>query len=170
MRKIGLTQGKQALVDDNDFDFLSQWKWFAHRKNKGTTYYAVRTCREEGVQRTVRMHNAISDRYVKKNYTELDHRDRNGLNNQKSNLRISTHGENMHNTPNYGNCLKGVRIHKSKYKAIDGKTTIYIKYQARITVKKKTISLGYFETEKEAYKAYKKGSEKHYPNCLQRSI
>ena len=163
--KIFLTQGQYALVDNEDYKYLSQWKWFAHRPNKKTTYYAVRTCREYG-QRTLRMHNVLAERYIKKDYKELDHRDRNGLNNQKDNLRITTRGENIHNTPNYGKFSKGVRIHKIKYKSKTGKINTYIKYQARISVSGKSISLGYFNTEKEAEYAYKKGSEKYYPNCM----
>lgn len=40
MRKIPLTQGKFALVDDADFDWLNQWKWYALKTK--TTFYAVR--------------------------------------------------------------------------------------------------------------------------------
>ncbi len=165
MKKIQLTQGQIALVDDEDYNYLMQWKWFAHRKNSKTTFYAVRTCRENG-QKTLRMHNVIANRYIKKDYTELDHRDRNGLNNQKDNLRISTRGENMHNTPNHGKCLKGVNKHILKYKTKKGDEKVYIKYRARITVNKKTISLGYFKTEKEAHMEFLKASKKHYPNCV----
>jgi hypothetical protein len=50
MKEIQLTQGKVALVDDDDFDYLSQWKWYAHKPSTRDIYYAVRNRRKiEGV-------------------------------------------------------------------------------------------------------------------------
>jgi uncharacterized protein YifE (UPF0438 family) len=163
MKKIALTQNQFAFVDDEDYEYLAQWKWFAHRKNDKTTYYAVRTCREKG-QKTIRMHNCIAQRYIQNNYSELDHIDRNGLNNQKINLRVCTRSENLHNTSNYGKYSKGVRRVEIKYKTKDGKEKVFIKYQARIQVDKKSKSLGYFEKEVDAENAYKQASKKYYFN------
>jgi len=63
MREIELSQNQVALVDDEDYDFLMQWKWHALKSNcKGrTVYYAVRSSRKsEGRPRgTIRMHHAI---------------------------------------------------------------------------------------------------------------
>lgn len=165
MKKIKLTQGQYALVDDNDYDFLSQWKWSAHRRDKNYTFYAVRTCYENG-KKTIRMHNAIANNYGINDYDELDHKDRNGLNNQKDNLRISTRGENMHNTRNWGKYPKGIDLHISRYKKKDGTIKEYVKYRTRINVKGKSIHLGSFKNLNDAVLAYNKASKKYYPNCI----
>lgn len=91
MREIPLTQGKVALVDDQNFDFLNQWKWYA---GKGTgTWYARRNRRVSegpGVG-TVLMHRAIM-RYP--GALDVDHRDGNGLNNTLDNLQTLTRAAN----------------------------------------------------------------------------
>jgi len=81
MREILLSRGHVALVDDADFDWLSRSKW--HCSNDG---YAV-----SGV---VVMHRLIMDA---PDGMEVDHIDRNKLNNRRSNLRVCTHAENMRN-------------------------------------------------------------------------
>lgn len=159
MKVIELTRGQVALVDDEDFDYLNQWKWNAHRRGEKYTYYAVRTCYQNG-KKTLRMHNVLASKYIN-DYEELDHIDRNGLNNCKNNLRICTRGENIHNTRNRGKYAKGVDKTITKYKSKNG-VIEYIKYRARINVKGKSISLGYFKTEDEAYNAYLEASKKYY--------
>ena len=59
MKQIQLTQGKVALVDDLDYDWLSQWKWYAH-KEYGECFYAVRhSYQREGKRRLIPMHRQI---------------------------------------------------------------------------------------------------------------
>lgn len=91
MKKIPLTQGKSALVDDEDFERLNHWKW--HAAEDGNTFYA--RSRKGGLSKTqVPMHRDIIGA---KTGQIVDHIDGNGLNNQKSNLRICTNSENILN-------------------------------------------------------------------------
>lgn len=89
MKEIQLTQGKVALVDDEDFDWLNQYRWYYHKGGTKLTYARGRM--HEGSNKLVLMHRAIMnppDNMV------IDHRDGNGLNNQRANLWICTNLEN----------------------------------------------------------------------------
>ena len=92
MKELPLTQGKAALVDDADFEWLSQWKWTAMRAKD--TWYAVRKPYVGKVRLTVMMHRQIANT---KDGMHTDHRDGNGLNNQRTNLRSATPTQNQHN-------------------------------------------------------------------------
>src|SRR3989304_2105986 len=89
MKEIQLSQGKVALVDDEDFEMLNRYKWSAMRG--ANTYYAyTHIILESGKRTSIAMHRVIMQTPV--GY-ETDHRDRNGLNNQRFNLRICTHSK-----------------------------------------------------------------------------
>lgn len=165
MKKIALTQGQFALVDDEDYDYLMQWKWYAHRGEKKHTYYALRMDYKNG-KKTIRMHNVIFLKHGINGYTVLDHIDRDGLNNQKDNLRISSRSENCFNRRNWGALPKGVRLHKSVYKKKNGEIKEYVKYQSRISVNGESIFLGNFKDLIDAIESYNKASKIHYPNCV----
>lgn len=95
MKRIALTQGKSAIVDDADFEWLSQWKWHAERSLN--TWYAVRNVRlKNGKRRTARIHAIIMRTPAG---METDHRNGNGLDNRRKNLRIVTHAVNLQNRP-----------------------------------------------------------------------
>ena len=102
MKLIPLTHGKFAQVDDNDFFWLSKFNWYANRYRQ--TWYAKTAITINGDQKIFRMHRLIlgltfSDK------KEIDHKDRDGLNNQRSNIWICTRKEN---------CKNIVRPHKYK--------------------------------------------------------
>lgn len=84
MKKIKLTQGKFALVDNEDFEYLSQWIWVVH---KGWDTYYARAFDYRGSKKPVRiyMHRII---YKAKKGDIVDHINRNGLDNRKENLHI----------------------------------------------------------------------------------
>lgn len=145
MKRISLTQGQFALIDDSDFESLNRFKWQALKVKN--TFYAARTCSciFGGKRHTIRMHRQLMSTPFG---TETDHRDHNGLNNQRSNLRICTRSQNQHNYQHdpkkkFSSRFKGVGWYK-KYK----------KWQARICQNDKLIYLGYFDNEIEAAKAY----------------
>lgn len=110
MRTIILTQGLEATVDEEDYAFLTQWKW--HASKVGKTVYAMRyTPMCGGKRQHLYMHAEIARRcgFVA---AEVDHRDRNGLNNCRSNLRQATTANNAANRgmlKNNTSGAKGVR-------------------------------------------------------------
>jgi hypothetical protein len=92
VRTIQLTQGMVALVDDEDYPSLSIHNWFADEDKKNGTWYAKRNIPlEGGKQTTVRMHCEIAGQ------KGIDHHDRNGLNNQRYNLRPASESQNAMN-------------------------------------------------------------------------
>lgn len=88
MKEIKLTQGQFAIVDDDDFDYLNQWKWYAVKHRN--TFYATRMEKRKHIH----MHRVIMHVCPK---LITDHIDHNGLNNQKSNLRACTSSQNKMN-------------------------------------------------------------------------
>jgi len=94
LSKNGKHAGKYfAQVDDEDYEYLNQWCW--NIKFKGKCQYAERVQWENGVRKgIIKMHKQIIGDY---NGLSLDHIDRNGLNNQRSNLRLCTHKQNCAN-------------------------------------------------------------------------
>lgn len=140
MKKIKLTQGKYAMIDDEDYERVSQYRWFAARNNDKSVFYAGRTIDKKnlGMHRFVLN---VSDRRIK-----VDHINHNTLDNRKFNLRVCSHAENCSNRkPVKGRLLpKGViAIGKNKYKA-------------QIKKAGKDIHLGYFDSPTEAALAYNK--------------
>lgn len=100
-KKIKLTQGKYAIVDEDDFKTLSLFKWCAvKRGNK--LFYAQR----RGGGGIIYMHREILKPILG---MEVDHIDRNGLNNSRANLRICTHAENQRNQSKPKNNKSGVK-------------------------------------------------------------
>jgi hypothetical protein len=138
MREIQLTKWKVALVDDADFEWLNQWKWSALER-KGI-FHVKRS--EDG--KIIYMHRLIfglSDKNIL-----CDHRDRNGLNNQRDNLRTATRSENNCNIASHRNSSsKYLGVHFFKRDS---------KWCAHIEKAGKKKNLGYFETEEAAAIAY----------------
>lgn len=141
MKEIQLTQGKVALVDDEDFEELNRFKWFAHN-NHGYTFYAMRTVDEKAV----RMHRVVLG--VTKGQI-IDHIDGNGLNNQKSNLRVSTKCQNN------SHLLKKNPRNTSGYRGVypNRKNKSWI---AQISFENNQVYLGSFKTPEEAAKVFDK--------------
>lgn len=123
MKEIPLTRGLVAIVDDEDFEELSKHKWHAI---KGTcTFYVGRRLPRIRTQKSsiIYMH-----RFLLKagEGVQVDHRDSNGLNNQRCNLRLATHSENQRNgrrPKNNTSGFKGVHRSGNKFRAaiwVDG--------------------------------------------------
>lgn len=143
MKKIPLTRGIFAIVDDADFDILSQWKWHA-LKAGDRTYYAVRSLpRRKGLPRQkIFMHRVILD--CLGSSLVVDHVDGDGLNNQRSNLRLVTQGQNSLNRKRLSTTNKSgyTGVYWSKQKN---------KWHALIAFRNdKTVHLGFFTDVHEA--------------------
>lgn len=120
IKLAGLGGGHVALVDDEDFERVSQFKWKA--KKPRNIVYAVRRVTDHSKashrkQREVRMHRFIL------NFPdyEVDHRNHNGLDNQKYNLRSATSSQNRTNAPRKrlpASGFRGVQIQGGKFKAL----------------------------------------------------
>ena len=152
MKQIKLSLGQFAIVDDEDFEYLSQWVW--HAQPSRGTYYAVRSGKPiNGKRQQIRMHRVIL--HLKDSQLIADHKDRNGLNNQKSNLRVvNVHQNNMNK--------KGHSGSKSKYKGVSWYERNK-KWGARIRVKgSPQVFLGLFKTEEEAAKKYDQVVSKYH--------
>lgn len=150
MKEIKLTQGKVALVDDEEFEYLNQWKWYA--QNYKFTFYAVRTINyyNESGNRTCRriwMHRLIMKTPKS---LEVDHINHNGWDNRKENLRNVTRREN---------CINRKNPNKTGY---TGAYLIGHKYMAGATIKGKRVYLGYYNTAKEAENTYKEHFKLNY--------
>lgn len=150
MKKIPLTQGYVSLVDDEDFERLSAFKWYAHKEDK--IVYAWRYAGGgRAHRRIVKMHREIMNA---PDGVEIDHENGDGLDNQKENLRSATHRQNLCNRRKQSGTssqFKGV----SWYAA--GK-----KWSAYIKTNQSKLHLGYFSDETAAARAYDAAAEKHF--------
>lgn len=156
-REIPLTQGKVALVDEADYNFLMQWKWFAW-KNTGGQYYAGRRVRiAVGKQATVHMHRAILSA---PDGMQVDHVNHETLDNRRENLRLATFSQNTKNRKRYKNNtsgIKGVSLYKPSQKWI-----------AIISVDGKFKHLGYYVSKEAAAHAYAEAAHRFHGDfaCL----
>jgi hypothetical protein len=151
MKTISLSQNKVALVDDEDFERLSSRKWYAAKERY--TFYAVRTVKRNGKNTTIRMHREVL-RLSKDDGVVVDHRDMNGLNNQKENIRKADKTINNLNKrlqKNNSSGFRGVSWHKGNRK-----------WGAHIRVEGKLKGLGFYSEAAEAAIAYNKASIKYY--------
>lgn len=149
--KYGSVIGNYALVDDKDYEWLSRWKWIASRENGHL--YAFRTGLSQNKKRgpQLRMHRAIlnapKDKFV-------DHKNGNGLDNRRKNLRLCTQSQNQMNR---GKTVKNT----SGYKGVS-----WVKkdrrWKAQIKVHGKKLYLGQFKTKEEAAEAYKQAAKKYH--------
>lgn len=142
---VTLTKGYLAVIDTDDVSLIASYNWCALVTK--TTVYAVR--REKG--QMFFMHRELlkpaPDRKV-------DHKDTNGLNNRRKNLREATHQENMFNTRKKSRKStneKGVTFLKSRQK-----------WKAQIMLDGKNKWLGDFATKEQAVAAYAEASNLHH--------
>jgi hypothetical protein len=146
MKEIPLTRNKVALVDDEDYEYLSQWKW--HAQPDKNNWYAVReqSWIENGkrVRTSMSMHREVLKlKSFKEHPVQVDHRNHDGLDNRKGNLRRVDNSKNMANRRSF----TGVSKYKGVFKS--GKN-----WRVRIQYNKQLLNLGSFPNEDDAAKAY----------------
>lgn len=133
MIMVPLTQGKFAIVDNRDFDLVSQYSWYTHLSRN--TYYA-----RTDTPVKIAMHQLILSSDDPE--LEIDHINRKGFDNRRSNLRLVTHARNLRNQKKRSGCTS--RFLGVYCNCNTGKWESYIKYKG------KKLHLGHFQTELEA--------------------
>ena len=157
MKLIPLTQGYFAQVDDTDYDFLMQWKWCVMKTKN--TFYASKCILIEGRKGRISMHRFLLGLTHLDKKLKGDHKDHNGLNNQRSNIRIATSSQNNINTTGRGGSkYLGVSLKNKRVKYINkfGILKVYEPkyFEASIWDGKKRHYLGNFKDEELAAKTY----------------
>jgi len=143
MKEIKLTQNKMALVDDEDFEYLNQWKWFAHKSPRNAkVYYGGRSIRG---QKQILIHRVITDA---PDGLKVDHINGDGLDNRKANLRICSNSQNGMNRGANKNS-------KSKEKCVSwhGKEK---RWRVKIKANHKEFLIGHFKSKDDAIEAKRK--------------
>jgi hypothetical protein len=147
MRKIRLSNGMYAKVDDDDYEALKQIRWYSRRHRTTGKWYAT----SHGKGRSIQMHRLILDAPKE---MQVDHINGNGLDNRRSNLRLATSTENARNRDKFKNNTtgyKGVSRQKGRKK-----------FRAQIYANGKAIYLGWYDTAREAALAYDRAVRKYH--------
>lgn len=156
MKYIQLKHNLQAIVDDEDYEYINQWRWHSYNG------YAVRAMRmksseygkKDGKYVTVKMHRLIVNASKDK---EVDHINGNPLDNRKTNLRLVTSQQNKWNQKtktNNTSGFKGVSLFKDRFRSKP--------WRAYIVIDNKQKSLGVYESKLEAARAYNEGAKKYF--------
>ena len=139
-KEIPLTRGYVAIVDDEDYERLSGFSYYAHISK--CTVYARRRSTHAGP--AFYMHKEILPG------GKVDHRDGDGLNNRRSNLRHATQTQNMQNR-------RAKRNGTSRFKGVH-----FYKRYGKWMVMVNQLFVGYFVTEREAALAYNEAAKAKY--------
>ena len=143
-KEILITRGQVVIVDEQDYEELSKYKWYL------IDGFAARTIKKDDKRTTIYMHRVIMDAPMGVSVYHINH---NKLDNQRENLRLVKGSARMHRRPSVK--------HSSKYRGVywckDKR-----KWIAEIKVYKKQIRLGRFEVEKDAAMAYDEAARKYY--------
>ena len=144
---IDIGKGLKAQVDEQDYEFLSRWKWkpqFSYN-----SVYAVRSGMVNGKRKHFAMHRQIMGFPI----LDVDHKDGNGLNNRRSNLRTATDGQNQ------ANQTIRKQAKTSRFKGVSKRDRDKA-WRAAIQINGARIYLGSFFEESEAAKAYDQAARK----------
>lgn len=158
MKKIKLTQGKYAIVDDEDYSYLNRLSWYA-KTYRGITH-AVMRIRDGSFGNSKKKANIYMEQFLIKvpNNYKIGHINRDTLDNRKENLRATTQTKSLayarkRKAKTYSK-FKGVTFNKNKK---DDK-----KWIANIVKNYRRYYLGYFKTEEEAALAYNERARELY--------
>lgn len=144
---VPLTQGFEAVIDAVDLPLVAAFNWCV--KVRWRTVYAQRTLHGtyRGKRQAVLLHRVITD--APENM-QVDHKDGNGLNCRRNNLRQATNSQNQRNTRTRVDNTAGFKgVNLCKDRGV---------WQARIQVEGSRIHLGFFTTAEDAHAAYARAS------------
>lgn len=152
MKTLPLTKGKVALVDNDNFEYLNQWKWRVQSKNHNKNeFYVARSIRGQKPN-VVYLHRLIMN--VTDSKIQVDHINGNSLDNRKQNLRIANSSQNSRN-------IKPGKRNTSGYKGVSWSKKTK-KWRAKIYCNKKYIHIGHFENKEDAAKAYNEAAKLYF--------
>jgi hypothetical protein len=154
LKEIPLTQGKVALVSDEDYEFLNQWKWHT-QKQRNTFYAKKRVHKPDGKWAIISMHQILAERLGFKH--RADHKNRNGLDNRRNNLRDATNKQNAEN--------QGLsKANKSGHKGVCWVKS-RSKWLSQIKHLGRTKHLGYFNKLEDAIATRKKAERTYFTHA-----
>ncbi|KKN33958.1 hypothetical protein LCGC14_0798400 [marine sediment metagenome] len=147
MKRIPLSQGQFAIIDDEDYTEISQYKWYARLNPHTQSYYAQRNVLLIDKKRTVIQMSRSLLMLCYGDKRQVDHINHNTLDNRRKNLRIVTNQQNHFNRK----AAKGYHWNVQ-----------FKKYKAKITLSEHDTFLGYHDTPESARLAYLAAKEKYH--------
>jgi hypothetical protein len=153
VKRISLTQGQFAVVDDADYEVLIQWKWQAVWRPGTRSFYAKRRIELPRTDRR-RSYTMYMARQIMGNPPgkDVDHRNHDTLDNRRLNLRVATHQENLLNKRPYFRNMSG-------YKGVCAARN---RWRAEICLNGHRRRLGHFDTPELAHAAYVRAARKYH--------
>jgi hypothetical protein len=155
VKRVRLTRGHVALVDDEDFPLVAPHKWQLYSAKGRRTKYAITTV----AKRTIYMHRLILGVGPEVRVDHGRHQDGAAVvDNRRANLRVASQRDNTRNA------RKALTRAASRYKGVSLSLTRRgtRRWRARITLAAGTLHLGYFTSERRAAEAYNAAAQRHF--------
>ena len=142
-KTIPLSQSKFALIDDEDYERVIAYNWYAHRRSASQKFDVMCNVGGRLNHKIIKLHRFITNA---PQGMDVDHINGDPLDNRKTNLRVCTRSENLQNSAKHKDNMsgfKGVSKHKNKW-------------VAQIMNNGTKVKIGLFSTPEEAARAYDK--------------